>query len=1364
MVILPDGPVSYRRESDHVHVTIEKARAIRVQAYRINSQLGKLVGNGSLRSMLFLSYLHGITSFCLPDPLTRRTGTEQALDILRSAAVQSFGPLRQEDVDLLRQIASLSPGRSYYPINERVMQTVEWCPNLGFLAQHGEYDRYVRLLFGETTKTRFLFPDSQVRLPDMKRVNSDLRERDLIRSSTFRVWGYGAEDHTIKHDATYSARDIRPDSAQGVKAFTLSSLIYRERANLHAGLAPDLRAYIWDFLSRQTEILGPFHPLPDSEIKYDAALLLDWSTSISRHWSGLHGTLARPPARLDKYCLMMWFSTLAFAKRSDMTILQTLGSFFVNPDMVDIFPPRTSSFRLAEGEILDRSKLRHLIRSKLRPLSSCPEGKLKAYPREPRSAFLRRRDCKFQSSQDQVLDRLVQALETQWPCPNPSIPVEADFRTYLKIEEAAKSVKRKFKTWFDNRQFYEYLVQVDNTLRSRPPDPIRTVPVSFSTPTINLRRGCGFIGIDDVFACAAPIIPLKGATSLDELLLSPAGTKKRVPRLAEMIERLQRQWGSSYEKAYLEELSQSLHSLEQYPEEDYILPEDAKVEQILSNYLDQCQKHVTKTYETISSSVNGVNHVLTLSSAQANAPLLSAAMAVAASVLQGPRISPVLFLRQLARDRWGNLNSDWKHCIVQYGLALTELQRAERLISLSSSQEELSRELQNSGHTNWNPMEYPESLLLEVESGIILREVQEQIARKMRDPGSTKNAVMQLNMGEGKSSVIVPHVAAFLADGSRLVRVIVAKPQSKQMLQMLISKLGGLLARRLYHLPFSRSLRLTEAQADVVRNICAECVRKNGILLVQPEHILSSKLMSLECLILGKEQVGRSLLETQQFFDSSSRDIVDESDENFSAKFELVYTMGTQRPIEHSPERWICIQQLLDLVKMFTRAAESEFPLSLEVDDRYPGCFPRTRFLRLDAEQRILSDVAKHVCGTGLKGFPICRQPEAVREAVFRYMTIPVLTADEIARAEDPGGFWTDTTRQTLLLLRGLIAGGVLSFAFGQKRWRVNYGLDATRQPRTKLAVPYRAKDNPATRSEFSHPDVILILTSLCYYYGGLEEDDLFHAVSHLLASDQPDMEYQAWVRDAPALSPSFRQLSGINLTDRLQCIEELFPPLRYAKSVIDYFLSHLVFPKEMKDFPHKLTASGWDLGQIKAQSTTGFSGTNDSRMTLPLDVEHLDLPEQKHTNALVLEYLLQPENSVALMPPRRNSSGSDAEILLAMVTTMEPSTRVILDVGAQILELSNVEVAREWLGMMSDHDQTQAVVFFDDRDELSVLDLKGNIEPLQTSSYFKQLDLCLIFLDEAHTRGTDLKLPKWYRAAVTLGAGVTKDRLVQGR
>jgi hypothetical protein len=131
-----------------------------------------------------------------------------------------------------------------------------------------------------------------------------------------------------------------------------------------------------------------------------------------------------------------------------------------------------------------------------------------------------------------------------------------------------------------------------------------------------------------------------------------------------------------------------------------------------------------------------------------------------------------------------------------------------------------------------------------------------------------------------------------IAREHRLARVIVAKPQSRQMFQMLVSKLGGLLNRRIYHMPFSRALTLSASQADIIGDIYQECMTNRGIMLIQPEHVLSFKLMGIECLLSGKPDIGRSLLRTQHFFDNKSRDIVDESDEIFSVKYELVYTMG----------------------------------------------------------------------------------------------------------------------------------------------------------------------------------------------------------------------------------------------------------------------------------------------------------------------------------------------------------------------------------------------------------------------------------------------------------------------------------------
>ena len=108
-------------------------------------------------------------------------------------------------------------------------------------------------------------------------------------------------------------------------------------------------------------------------------------------------------------------------------------------------------------------------------------------------------------------------------------------------------------------------------------------------------------------------------------------------------------------------------------------------------------------------------------------------------------------------------------------------------------------------------------------------------------------------------------------------------------------------------------------------------------------------------------------------------------------------------------------------------------------------------------------------------------------------------------------------------------------------------------------------------------------------------------------------------------------------------------------------------------------------------------------------------------------------------------------------VVESEPPVRVILDMGAQVLDWKNEEVVRQWLSHVP---EAQAAVVFDDRNDLSVLSHDGVTESLMISPFAKQMDQCLVYLDVAHTRGTDLELPTNYQAAVTLGPDLTNDRL----
>lgn len=1357
-VLVLEGRVSHQKSGEHVQVCIEKGKAACVHQYDVDARLGRLVLRGNLQSKLFLCYLHALTSFGIPDPLTGKTGTEEALNILDSASIRSSHVLTRENVALLGQLAELTPSRTYYPAHERVMQTVGWSPELSFLSQHGLFYNSVHSILQQAEELKFFHPQLYFSPPKLDHTDRFLLERDNFRSSTFRVSGFGAESQSLEHDdIDYSARDRRSSQRQS-QAFMVASLISRQTPSLVERLPHGLQGYLWNFLQSNGPVNGGAHALSTKEIAYNPELLSRTSQFIARNFLTMQKSLKRD---VNKHRLMIWLATVAFFKKADMTIIQALASFHLRGKFAEIVSPVADHFDLSEGRSFVAARIRSCLQKHLVPLSQCPEARMKQKESDLESnwEFRARQEEHYSRKTKNSVAVLGELLEAQWPCSVPTIPRHHPDRkkweTYVHVDAALPGITALFKSWYNNLQFDAHLSAIAGLL---PCDvrPVLLVEPRLSTPEITSRvlvRHQRCLNEDDLFRETTPCSVSERLIILDhDSIFEPQKHARGIAKefkLPKLLSRFENRQLDQYERQYVIGLRSSFEALQYHQStEVFIKPCYEAVVPTLLDYYHKCKSHVQKLQNLIEIALFGQNGANSATNIH--------------NFYQRPRFSPLLLLRRLNHLHRDRTPITWRKYIVQYGIAVTQLQRAERMLASSGDAIALTNELQNSGHRNWSPEDHPDTLLLEIESGIMVRDVQERIAGQMRDPPAGQNAVMQLNMGEGKSSVILPMVAAATANGSQMVRTIVAKAQSKQMDQMLDDTLGGgLIQRQVYRMPFSRALKIGLSEAKTIHTLFKRCMESKGVLLIQPEHILSFQLMGFETAIAGKGDVSQSLIRSQQFLDEFSRNIVDESDENFNVKFELVYTMGSQQPVEHSPNRWVCIHEVLGVMRRFLSAAREADPTSIEVSSSHNGGFPRTRILREGARDALLSVIARHLSEAGLAGLPMSTQSRSLQQAVYTYITKFNLTSAEALEVES-SMIWSPATKNTLLLLRGLIACQIFSFVFCQKRWRVEYGLDYTREPGTRLAVPYKAKDKPSARSEFSHPDVIITLTSLSYYYGGLNDAQLHQTFEHLLHSDQADMEYCVWVEDSDHLPASFHQLSGINLDDG-QCVRQIFPCIRYAKGTIDYFLQHIVFPKEVRAFPYKLSASGWDIGKETANPTTGFSGTNDSRAFLPLSVKQLDLPDQKHTNALVLECLLQEENSVALMPSTKAASKSDAETLLEMVVKLEPPARVILDVGAQILELDNIMVAKRWLEMTVDNDKTQAVIFCDEDDHIRVVDRKGRIESFQTSPFATQTDVCLVFLDEAHTRGTDLKLPETYRAAVTLGANLTKDRLVQG-
>ena len=118
----------------------------------------------------------------------------------------------------------------------------------------------------------------------------------------------------------------------------------------------------------------------------------------------------------------------------------------------------------------------------------------------------------------------------------------------------------------------------------------------------------------------------------------------------------------------------------------------------------------------------------------------------------------------------------------------------------------------------------------------------------------------------------------------------------------------------------------------------------------------------------------------------------------------------------------------------------------------------------------------------------------------------------------------------------------------------------------------------------------------------------------------------------------SVKEYSGVNLSNSSQRLDVLYPLLKLHPTVINFWLSETLFPKESKQFYQKLVTSAWDLCSNKSNNVTGFSGTNESRLLLPLKINYHEIAELKGTNGMLLSYLLLPENNNYICLPNNFS------------------------------------------------------------------------------------------------------------------------------
>ncbi|PHH61174.1 hypothetical protein CDD81_697 [Ophiocordyceps australis] len=1343
------GELVYQRRGMHVAVGTRDITAY--ARYEIDAVLGRLLCPPEPRLLYSKALFHALTSFILSDPLTGSTGTEEAYRILSSGHCQPWKPLHQGTIEhILKEIQRLSPVREYYPSDKRQLQCVSWNPHLTVTIQHDCYYRLVEGILEKSQRLEAFDGTKHAKQPMMTSevaTNTHLRDRAEIRRSLLER--SLSETWTMPYQSqwTYRPRDRLVMTSADSNVYETVALL-RQRpftACLNISLANMLEQF-------PNQLIGGF-----ATTSYFASQSLDQliDGSISEQWGSLVNCCCASRANRD-FDAIFRLGLLSFSPNANREAIKFLCAFSVMEELGGIAPPVRDVFRSFKFEERpSNERLEELIKGTL----SEAQPHVKVQRLEVASASP---ESKENPSEEMILAK---HLVQQWPSAQLSYrELDSLGLGSLDIDKVQGTIEPEWRRLVDNELLSRYIVEVQSVIdrymcRQGPDISIpRNLRLTLQETASRMPTDLVPCLAKDLLTRQAPKMP--EFFCLGQRLQEAAAAHFSGDQHEKSRENLEQENGVMNEvKGLLERFAQSPKPLWQQYGND-----------LLQSYYALQDGRSSK--EKVSSPPNLVEIDARINMAEKSLEQCLGALRRALSTNNGvykwlnmgnlwPRATPVTVL-QLLRTRDKNIfGPGMKELLVAYGTLIATLQWLLRIKReyMRGDEQKLLEQWNDRGHGNWDPFEYPDWLLLEIESNIFIRPEQVEVAHAIIQPPSSANSLLQLNMGKGKTSCIVPMVVSVLADSKRLCRLIVPKALTQQAAQILQSRIGGLLGREIRQVPFSRRTPTSSCVQAAYLDLHRQVRDSSGVILAVPEHILSYKLSGFQRLADGKLEEAQAMFQGQDWLDSTCRDVLDESDFTLAVKTQLIYPSGQLVPVDGHPDRWVLAQSLLSLVEDRLSDLCSSFPNGIQVLERTPG-FPMIYITHSEVEKALRDSLTEAIIQGRTSFLPVSISLSKTATKMLRKLLSEDAPERQTFERVERALAATPSIYKGLVLARGLLLQGIL-FLCLRKRWNVQYGLHPDRDP---IAVPYEAKGVPSAQAEFGHPDVAILLTCLAFYYSGLTVAQLRDGLGHVLKSDDPGVEYDRWTAGCDTLPRGLGQWNLVNADDSGQ-VEELWHHLRLNKSVLNHFMNNFVFPRHAKQFNLKLQSSGWDLplssfnASHPLAKTTGFSGTNDNRRLLPLLIKQHDLASLKHTSAEVLTYLLEERNrQYTVAKDAHGARLSETELLK---TLRDKQIRVLIDAGAYILEMDNRSLVKKWLQI--DH-KAKAGVYLGADDNRAWVQYRNGKEavPLLATPFAENLSECLVYLDEAHTRGTDLQLPKKAHGALTLALGQTKDHTVQ--
>ncbi|KAL3595799.1 hypothetical protein FPOAC2_10166 [Fusarium poae] len=754
-VLVPIGEIYWQRRGVHVDVRISNEGMY--ASFSIDKVLGRLDCPPEPLLLYLRASIHALTSFPLPDPLTLRTGTEEARHSLLAARSQPWSPLSDFPKRILSVIKSLSPRRSYYPPGINLYQKVKWDSNLTMCIQHEEFPSLVNSILLQSQHLESVSGNSRTEdISSQQASPGVLCRRGRIRRQLYERISFPSDVDSL----TSSSKDFPYNPNQDTKAKEedrVYQTICALRANSNA--IPKLGP-LTTFVQEMNNIGGFEDTFTVTDVDLllgDAVLYLLGSLLQFSHKDG-H---SKP---YDAHFLL---ALLAFNTNIDLDVIQWLVTIHKTTELRQIETPGQTyftGFRLFEepsmGNIEDligtnqpsyteycivekdgvrkRTKLdrAEYEKKQMAEITSLAYRVMDAWPRHSYT-LSKLKDLIIQSNY-QYIDSI-----NSWESLKPELERlshNLELSTYLeRLEDTASRL-------YQQQSIEQKALAKDLWLLKPNPLPLSPLVKSHSLYRVP-SLGEDFMKLQyqssHVFR-ASYMIETKsddvtGQHRADQG--GPASTTLPILRdslsvLGQIVKRFTESSETSLRKQYSKDLQTSLTALI----EDHI--ESINKPKQITRDVD-VERDIVLACEELSQ----WDYHLRVS--------LSKEFTGSTWLKEGglwPCMSPVAMLEQLRNTKGSNLSPAMKAELVCYGVLITKLQRCLRVrdATLCKDGRRLRENEELQAHSNWSPYEHPEWLLLEIDNNLLIRPSQIDVARAIITPSSASNSVLQMNMGQGK--------------------------------------------------------------------------------------------------------------------------------------------------------------------------------------------------------------------------------------------------------------------------------------------------------------------------------------------------------------------------------------------------------------------------------------------------------------------------------------------------------------------------------------------------------------------------------------------------------------------------------------